>query len=63
MGQIVVVVAAERERVARPMIRRCLGIEGGERFIAETAAESVDEVLIRMRSERWLSADHAKVGN
>lgn len=61
-GSIVSTQPAEIERDLRPLARRYLGVEMGDRYIEQTRnlPEHADEVLIRMRPERWLTADYAK---
>lgn len=61
-GPIVSTQPAEIERDLRPLARRYLGVEMGDRYIEQTRnlPEHADEVLIRMRPERWLTADYAK---
>jgi hypothetical protein len=46
------------------MARRYLGVAGGDRYIEENAANASGggDVLIRMRPERWLTADYGKAG-
>jgi hypothetical protein len=40
-----------------PLARRYLGKKKGDQYIAET--EGTVEIMIRMRPERWSSADHS----
>jgi nitroimidazol reductase NimA-like FMN-containing flavoprotein (pyridoxamine 5'-phosphate oxidase superfamily) len=61
-GPIVAIDAADLERDLRPLAHRYLGVEAGETYIATTRAEHLDNVLVRMRPERWLTVDYAKVG-
>ena len=56
----VVIEPADRERDARPMAHRYLGPELGDRYMEATASARDDQVLVRMRPERWLSVDYAK---
>ena len=58
-GPIVAVEAADLERDRRPLARRYLGTEVGDRYI-ESTREMVGNVLVRMRPERWLTVDYAK---
>ena len=58
-GPIVAVEAADLERDRRPLARRYLGAELGDRYI-ENTRDMVGNVLVRMRPERWLTADYAK---
>jgi nitroimidazol reductase NimA-like FMN-containing flavoprotein (pyridoxamine 5'-phosphate oxidase superfamily) len=61
-GPIIAMEAADLERDLRPLARRYLGIEKGDRYIEQTrdAHEHAENVLIRMRPERWLTVDFAK---
>ena len=54
--------AADIERDLRPLARRYLGKEGGDRYVEETRNLSThtDNVHIRMRPERWLTTDYSK---
>jgi nitroimidazol reductase NimA-like FMN-containing flavoprotein (pyridoxamine 5'-phosphate oxidase superfamily) len=58
-GPIVEVEAADLERDRRPLARRYLGRELGDRYI-ESTRDTVGNVLVRMRPERWLTVDYAK---
>jgi len=44
----------------RPLARRYLGADGGDAYIASTHDEHLDNVVVRMRPERWLTVDFAK---
>jgi nitroimidazol reductase NimA-like FMN-containing flavoprotein (pyridoxamine 5'-phosphate oxidase superfamily) len=59
-GPIVAIEDAQVERDRRPLARRYLGTETGDRYIEETRSEHADSVLVRMRPERWLTVDYAK---
>ena len=59
-GPIVAVEAADLERDRRPLAHRYLGGAAGDRYIERTRAETVENVLVRMRPERWLTVDYAK---
>jgi len=58
-GPIVAVEAADLERDRRPLARRYLGTELGDRYI-ESTRDLVEGVLVRMRPERWRTVDYAK---
>ena len=58
-GSIVAVEAADLERDRRPLARRYLGTELGDRYI-ENRRDAVGSVLVRMRPDRWLTRDYAK---
>ncbi|MGZ9142655.1 MAG: pyridoxamine 5'-phosphate oxidase [Candidatus Binatia bacterium] len=61
-GPIVSTEAADIERDLRPLARRYLGKEAGDRYVEETRnlPTHTDNVLIRMRPERWLTTDYSK---
>jgi nitroimidazol reductase NimA-like FMN-containing flavoprotein (pyridoxamine 5'-phosphate oxidase superfamily) len=59
-GPVVAIAAADVERDLRPLARRYLGAEAGDAYIAATREQHADDVLIRMRPERWLTADFGK---
>jgi hypothetical protein len=60
-GPIVAVEAAGIEDVRR-VARRYLGAEVGDRYVKATrgGGDGASEVRVRVRPERWLSADFAK---
>jgi nitroimidazol reductase NimA-like FMN-containing flavoprotein (pyridoxamine 5'-phosphate oxidase superfamily) len=61
-GPIISTEAADIERDLRPLARRYLGKEMGDRYVEETRnlPTHANNVLIRMRPERWLNADYSK---
>ena len=61
-GTVVAIEPADLERDVRPMAHRYLGAELGDRYIEATTEEREREgtVLVRMRPDRWFSADYAK---
>jgi hypothetical protein len=61
-GPITGIIACDLERDVRPLARRYLGREGGDRYVAEIAPELSDGESIRvsMRPERWLTTDYSK---
>jgi hypothetical protein len=61
-GPFVAVEAADLERDRRPLARRYLGTELGDRYI-ENTQDVVGNVLVRIWSERWLTVDYAKHPN
>ena len=63
-GPIVSSLPADIERNVRPLAHRYLGTEMGDRYIEQTRnlPEYAEQMLIRMRPERWLTADYAKAG-
>ncbi|MGH7265490.1 MAG: pyridoxamine 5'-phosphate oxidase family protein [Candidatus Rokuibacteriota bacterium] len=61
-GPILAIDTADLDRDLRPLAHRYLGAEGGAAYIATTRDEHHDNVLVRMRPERWLTVDFAKTG-
>jgi nitroimidazol reductase NimA-like FMN-containing flavoprotein (pyridoxamine 5'-phosphate oxidase superfamily) len=61
-GPIIAMEAADLERDLRPLAHRYLGAEMGDRYIEQTrhAHEHAENMLIRMRPQRWLTVDFAK---
>jgi PPOX class probable F420-dependent enzyme len=61
-GPIVAIEAADLDRDLRPLAQRYLGVAGGDRYVANLRkeADGDDTVLVRMRPERWLTADYSK---
>jgi nitroimidazol reductase NimA-like FMN-containing flavoprotein (pyridoxamine 5'-phosphate oxidase superfamily) len=59
-GPIVSIEPADLERDARPMARRYLGIEGGDRYTDTESAPAIDNaILVKVRPEHWLSAEYS----
>jgi Pyridoxamine 5'-phosphate oxidase len=59
-GPIIAIEAANLERDLRPLARRYLGGPMGDQYVESTQSEHGDNVLVRMRPERWLTVDFAK---
>ena len=61
-GPIAAIVPSDVERDRRPLARRYLGRELGDRYIAATDSAESRSALIRvsLRPERWLTTDYAK---
>jgi PPOX class probable F420-dependent enzyme len=61
-GPVTAIDPADRERDTRPMRRRYLGSAGDDQPTTENAESAPDtsDVVIRMRPERWLTADYGK---
>jgi nitroimidazol reductase NimA-like FMN-containing flavoprotein (pyridoxamine 5'-phosphate oxidase superfamily) len=61
-GPIVAIEPSDRERHTRPMARRYLGAELGDRYVEATSGdrEAGGSVIVRMRPSRWLSVDYNK---
>jgi hypothetical protein len=63
-GPIVSIEPAQLERDLRPLAYRYLGAEAGEHYLATRSSgpEDGDDILVRIRTERWLSEDYSKRG-
>jgi len=59
-GPVVAIEPADLERDRRPLAHRYLGIQAGNRYIERTRTETGENVLVRMRPERWLTVDYGK---
>lgn len=61
-GPIIAIAPADLERDRRPLAHRYLGPQRGDAYIEQARGEPeyADNVLIRMRPERWLTVDFAK---
>ena len=58
-GPVASIEPADRARDLRPLARRYLGAEHGDRYANENPGE--DTVLVRIRPERWLTVDYGKL--
>ena len=61
-GPIIRIESSDAERHERALAHRYLGSEAGDRYM-ESATDDRDDdamILIRMRPERWLTADYSK---
>ena len=61
-GPIIRIEPSDAERHERALAHRYLGPEAGDRYM-ESASDDRDDdemILIRMRPERWLTADYSK---
>ncbi len=61
-GPLTHVGTADVEEHNRPLARRYLGTEGGDRYVADTLSGSQEDssIVVRMRPERWLTVDYGK---
>jgi hypothetical protein len=59
-GPIVAIEDANVERDLRPLARRYLGPHIGDEYVEKTRSKHADNILVRMRPERWLTVDFAK---
>jgi PPOX class probable F420-dependent enzyme len=61
-GPVTAIEPVDVETHLRPLARRYLGQQGGDRYVATTGGQSSrnETVVIRMRPEHWLSVDYGK---
>ena len=61
-GPVGAIEAVDVDRDLRPLARRYLGVEGGDRWVEENGGSTAGQgdILIRMRPQSWLSADFGK---
>jgi nitroimidazol reductase NimA-like FMN-containing flavoprotein (pyridoxamine 5'-phosphate oxidase superfamily) len=60
-GPIISIGKPDLERDERPMAHRYLGKELGDGYIESTRGEGeADNMLVKMRPERWLTIDYSK---
>jgi len=61
-GPVTAIVPSDVERDERPLARRYLGRELGDRYLEETGGSQARAANIRvaLRPERWLTTDYAK---
>jgi len=61
-GPIVRIEPSDAERDERPLAHRYLGAEAGDRYMESAMDGRADDamILVRMRPERWLTADYSK---
>ncbi len=61
-GPVSAIEQPDLEKHARPLSRRYLGDEMGDAYI-EQDPELKGQILVRMKPERWLTTDYAKMGS
>ena len=60
-GPITSIEKPDLERDERPMAHRYLGPELGDGYVKATRADGdVDNILVKMRPQRWLTTDYSK---
>ncbi len=59
-GPVTSIVPSDTEAHIRPLARRYLGNEAGDRYVESTAATQGSGILVAMRPSRWLSVDYGK---
>jgi nitroimidazol reductase NimA-like FMN-containing flavoprotein (pyridoxamine 5'-phosphate oxidase superfamily) len=61
-GPVIAVEAVDQEQHLRPMARRYLGQEDGDKYVAGVVGQAavVNDMLVRMLPEHWLTVDYSK---
>ena len=61
-GPVVRIEPSDVERNERVLAHRYLGVKAGDHYIASASDGRADDlmILVRMRPERWLTADYSK---
>jgi nitroimidazol reductase NimA-like FMN-containing flavoprotein (pyridoxamine 5'-phosphate oxidase superfamily) len=60
-GPIVAIEPANLERDRRPLAHRYFGVRAGDQYIERTRPGTDENMLVRMRPERWLTVDYGKI--
>lgn len=61
-GRVVSAEAADIARDLKPVVRKYLGAEVGDTYIDNTRPNGTDEIVVRIRPERWFSRDFGRPG-
>jgi nitroimidazol reductase NimA-like FMN-containing flavoprotein (pyridoxamine 5'-phosphate oxidase superfamily) len=61
-GPVTSIAPSDIEADLRPLARRYLGDEGGDRYVESTADTQGGGIRVAMRPSRWLSVDYGKRG-
>jgi nitroimidazol reductase NimA-like FMN-containing flavoprotein (pyridoxamine 5'-phosphate oxidase superfamily) len=59
-GRVVAASPADVARDVKPVVRKYLGAEVGDAYVDSTRPGGTNEVVVRIRPERWYSRDFAK---
>lgn len=61
-GRVVSAAPADIARDVKPVVRKYLGAEVGDAYVDGTRPNGTDEIVVRIRPERWYSRDFSRVG-
>jgi nitroimidazol reductase NimA-like FMN-containing flavoprotein (pyridoxamine 5'-phosphate oxidase superfamily) len=61
-GYVVSATGADVERDVKPVVRKYLGAEVGDGYVDATRPNGTNEIVVRIRPERWYSRDFGKAG-
>ena len=59
-GRVVSAEAAVVDRVLKPIVRKYLGAEVGDAYVDNTRPNGTNEIVVRIRPERWYSRDFGR---
>ena len=61
-GRVVSASPADVARDVKPIVRKYLGADVGDAYVDATRPDGTNEIVVRIRPERWYSRDFGKVG-
>ena len=61
-GRVTSAGPADVARDLKPIVRKYLGAEVGDAYIDNTRPDGTNEIVVRIRPERWFSRDFGRVG-
>jgi nitroimidazol reductase NimA-like FMN-containing flavoprotein (pyridoxamine 5'-phosphate oxidase superfamily) len=60
-GRVSSATPADVERDLKPVVRKYLGAEVGDAYVDNTRPNGTDEIVVRIRPERWFSRDFGRM--
>jgi nitroimidazol reductase NimA-like FMN-containing flavoprotein (pyridoxamine 5'-phosphate oxidase superfamily) len=60
-GRVVSAALADVARDVKPVVRKYLGSEVGDTYVDNTRPNGTNEIVVRIRPERWYSRDFSRV--
>jgi hypothetical protein len=61
-GRVVSASAADVSHDVKPVVRKYLGAEVGDAYVDTTRPDGTNEIVVRIRPERWYSRDFGRMG-
>jgi PPOX class probable F420-dependent enzyme len=61
-GRVASASPADVTRDVKPIVRKYLGADVGDAYVDGTRPDGTNEIVVRIRPERWYSRDFGKVG-
>ena len=59
-GRVVSATPADVARDVKPVVRKYLGADVGDAYVDNTRPNGTDEIVVRIRPERWYSRDFSR---